>query len=70
MTHYEALGKLAAYYAERPDLMHADRAAERHGPRPSGSSVPRRRIRLARLRVRRRLRAAVAAAAMPGRVTP
>lgn len=70
MTHYEALGKLAAYYAERPDLMHVDRAAERHGPRAGGLPRMRRRIRLARLRVRRRLRAAVPAAAMPGRVTP
>jgi hypothetical protein len=70
MTHYEALGKLAAYYASRPDLMHADRAAERLGPRPNRLARVRRRARLSRLRARRRLRSAAGAFALPGRVTP
>ncbi|GIG54373.1 hypothetical protein [Demequina activiva] len=70
MTHYEALGKLAAYYAERPDLMHADRAEARLGPLPSGLARLRRRVRLVRLRARRRARIAVSATALPGRATP
>ena len=69
MTHYEALGKLAAYYAERPELMHADRAAERLGPRPSGLARVRRRVRLMRLRARRRVRGAAGVTALPGRAT-
>ena len=70
MTHYEALGRLAAYYAEHPELMHADRVAERLGPRPRGLDRMRRRARLMRLRARRRARVAAGVTALPGRATP
>ncbi|WP_084104115.1 hypothetical protein [Demequina sp. NBRC 110056] len=70
MTHYEQLGRLAAYYANHPELHHADRADDRLGPRPSGLTRARRRVRLLRLRARRRLRVAAGAFAQPGRVTP
>ena len=78
MTHYEALRRLAEYYSAHPELLHADRAAERREPQPSGTRRMRRLARLLRLRVRRRLcdrvrarpRGGSAASPVPGRVTP
>ncbi|MDN4477037.1 hypothetical protein QQX10_03415 [Demequina sp. SYSU T00039] len=66
----EPQSRLALYYSRHPELLHADRAAEREAPpsRRSSWSLRMRALR-AHLRLARRLRAARTAPLAPGRAS-
>ncbi|GMA37303.1 MULTISPECIES: hypothetical protein [Demequina] len=64
----ETMALLAQHLANHPELLHADRLAEREGsPRLQRREVLARRLRRAYYRAARRLRAARAGLALSGR---